>query len=167
METRKCNMCEEIKFVENFSKCKTYGYQYSCKKCKSDYQKKNKNKKVDWQRKYRQANQEELKEKRKEYYYSHIEEEKQYRKDWAKRPGSKELKRAVCAKQRAKKLRATPAWADLKAIEEFYRHCPIGYEVDHIVPLQGKLVSGLHVLNNLQYLPASENRKKSNKFEVG
>lgn len=70
---------------------------------------------------------------------------------------------------RAKKLhirQRTPAWVDRKAIAEVYRACPPGYHVDHIVPLRGEAVSGLHVPWNLQYLPAGENMKKSNKFEV-
>ena len=58
----------------------------------------------------------------------------------------------------------TPGWANLKAINEFYKNCPKGYHVDHIIPLKHKLVAGLHMLNNLQYLPAKENMKKHNKF---
>ena len=68
--------------------------------------------------------------------------------------------------RKARKLKATPSWADLEKIKEIYLNCPEGYQVDHIIPLQGKLVCGLHVENNLQYLTSEENRRKSNKFEV-
>lgn len=64
-----------------------------------------------------------------------------------------------------KRLRlATPSWANLEAIQVFYTKCPEGYEVDHIVPLKGSNVSGLHVISNLQYLTIEENRVKYNKF---
>jgi len=57
-----------------------------------------------------------------------------------------------------------PPWADREAIAEFYWNCPDGYEVDHIIPLKGiidgRKVSGLHVIHNLQYLPIAENRRK-------
>lgn len=69
-------------------------------------------------------------------------------------------------KYRAAKLNRTPLWANLAKIKEFYDKCPNGFHVDHIVPLQGVLVSGLHVEYNLQYLSASENSSKRNKFEV-
>lgn len=68
------------------------------------------------------------------------------------------------ANDRAKKLNRTPPWADLNGIKEFYMNCPKGHHVDHIIPLSGKNVSGLHVLENLQYLPAKENLRKGNKF---
>ena len=68
------------------------------------------------------------------------------------------------SKYRIKKLNATAKW-DQEGIKEFYANCPKGYHVDHIIPLQGKIVSGLHILSNLQYLTAKENLSKSNTFE--
>lgn len=69
-----------------------------------------------------------------------------------------------CAKRNAAKLNATPKFANLDKIKEIYKNCPKGYTVDHIVPLQGKEVCGLHVEWNLQYLTPSENSSKSNKL---
>jgi 5-methylcytosine-specific restriction endonuclease McrA len=69
------------------------------------------------------------------------------------------------AKRRAAKLQRVPRWADLKAIQAFIVACPSGWAADHIIPLQGKLVSGLHVLNNLQYLTRAENSAKGNRYD--
>lgn len=71
------------------------------------------------------------------------------------------------ARRNARRTRvqiATPAWADHRAIHEFYIACPLGLHVDHVLPLKGKLVSGLHVLENLQYLEPLANRQKLNRF---
>ena len=78
----------------------------------------------------------------------------------------KEYQREYRAGMRAKKLDRTPSWADLAKIKEIFNKCPEGYHVDHIIPLQGKLVSGLRVENNLQYLTAEENLKKQNKYTI-
>ena len=67
------------------------------------------------------------------------------------------------AMRRANVLQATPKWANLEKIREFYLNCPKGYHVDHIVPLKGKDVCGLHIETNLQYLPALQNIKKGNR----
>lgn len=75
-------------------------------------------------------------------------------------------------KRRAKKLQRTPAWADLKKIEKVYEEARFmtllmgePYHVDHVVPLRGRRVSGLHVHNNLQILPGIENVRKGNRFD--
>lgn len=61
---------------------------------------------------------------------------------------------------------ATPNWVDKQALKQIYDKRPVGYDVDHIVPLRGKLVSGLHVPWNLQYMLSDENRNtKRNKLE--
>lgn len=62
--------------------------------------------------------------------------------------------------------RRTPKWSESSDIKEFYKNCPDGHHVDHIVPLKGNRVSGLHVISNLQYLPASLNMAKGNRYYV-
>lgn len=81
---------------------------------------------------------------------------------------------AIMAKRRADKLQRTPAWLtgeQLIAMRKLYsqaewltRITGVKWHVDHIVPLKGKNVSGLHIPDNLQVLPARENLKKSNKL---
>lgn len=58
-------------------------------------------------------------------------------------------------------VRAYAEGADPELIREFYAKRPEGYEVDHIIPLSK---GGLHHQDNLQYLTAEENRRKSNKL---
>lgn len=58
-----------------------------------------------------------------------------------------------------------PSWVDKEAIHNFYKECPVGFHVDHIIPIKGKTVSGLHVLENLQYLPAGANIQKKNSVD--
>ena len=66
--------------------------------------------------------------------------------------------------RRAGVAKRIPPWADKEAIAEIYAARPAGYHVDHVIPLFGKLVSGLHVESNLQHLPARENMKKNRSF---
>ena len=61
-------------------------------------------------------------------------------------------------------INRTPPWANLKLIKQFYKECPKGYHVDHIIPLNGYNVCGLHVIDNLQYLTAEQNLSKGNKW---
>lgn len=87
-------------------------------------------------------------------------------KEWRERnpERARATNRVVQAKRKAALLQRIPPWADLEKIAEFYRQCPEGHHVDHIVPLQGDEVCGFHVSENLQYLTASENLRKQNKW---
>lgn len=59
----------------------------------------------------------------------------------------------------------TPTWANREAIDAIYAEAQrMNMTVDHIVPLRGKTVSGLHVEHNLQLLTREENARKSNRF---
>jgi len=72
---------------------------------------------------------------------------------------------AYAAKHRAKRLHALPAWADLKAVEQIYMDAArTGMHVDHIYPLRGKTVCGLHTESNLTLLFPTANRKKGNRL---
>lgn len=83
------------------------------------------------------------------------------------------LRNAASAKRHAAKLKRTPPWADQKAVRAVYERARAltvstgePHHVDHIFPLQGELVSGLHVADNLQVLPGVDNMRKNNRYEV-
>ncbi len=69
------------------------------------------------------------------------------------------LNAARQSKYREKKYRQIHPTSDKQKIREIYINCPVGYEVDHIVPLSK---GGLHHQDNLQYLLKEENRRKGN-----
>lgn len=91
------------------------------------------------------------KKARKAYIYDYIREHRN-------------LYNAHSAKRRAIRLQACPRWIDLSVIKLFYEACPKDKHVDHIIPLKNKIVCGLHILRNLQYLKPSENYAKHNNF---
>lgn len=78
-----------------------------------------------------------------------------------KNPGKNVANTRAYALEKDKRI---PLWANLTEIKLFYEAKPAGCVVDHIIPLRGKLVSGLHCSTNLQYLTATENSSKGNSF---
>jgi hypothetical protein len=89
---------------------------------------------------------------------------------------NKPRKAALEAKRRAAQMQRTPNWVTedeklrinaLYSVAAMYtRESGEEWHVDHQIPLQGKLVSGLHVYANLTVIRGSENVKKSNKFAI-
>jgi hypothetical protein len=139
-----CSKCKEEKLFSEFSKDKSRkdGFDSRCKSCVKEYQKDSKDDLRDYHKEYREIN--------------------------------RSKRAAWDAKRRATKLQATPVWltsCHLKEIENFYKQAQYlqqqtgqKYHVDHIIPLQGREVCGLHVPWNLQVVLAKENLSKSNKL---
>lgn len=93
------------------------------------------------------------------------EKDRQYRKK--NRPRLNRQRADYLAAQ----LQAQPAWASVAAIDAAYesadyltRLTGVSFEVDHVVPLRGKTVCGLHIAANLEPIPAVENRRKCNRL---
>lgn len=103
-----------------------------------------------------------------------LEARRELARDWHRR--FPERQSAATRRRKLAKIERTPAWltadqhAEMTALYaeaiRLTRETGIIHEVDHIIPLQGENVSGLHVPWNLQILTASENRSKGNKHAV-
>ena len=160
----KCKTCkDESLFGKN--KSKADGLATECKDCKRS---------VD--REYAAKNREVAKQRASAWYYDNkeyaLKARKEYRSNWNKE--NRHKRNAVENKRRAFKLNATPKWLSkeqLQQIESIYWLARLQqeltdeqYHVDHIIPLQGKTVCGLHVPWNLQVLKATENLSKGNRI---
>ena len=144
----KCSCCSELKSKEEFVRCSSYksGYRSLCKICKSAQNKRTYLDKAD-ERKERQ---------------------KRYRREKA------HVVNKINMDRYTRKIKAKPAWLTKDQEKEILFYYSLArevssingemYHVDHIVPLNGKNVCGLHVPWNLQVLPSSENLRKSNNF---
>lgn len=98
--------------------------------------------------------------------------DKKYGKKW--REANRDICNASLARYRARKLKATPEWLtqdqkeDIQSMytltKKFEGIFGLTYHVDHIIPLQGENVCGLHVPWNLQLLEAKMNLSKSNRL---
>lgn len=134
-----------------------------------------------WQR----ANPERAQQSNERWKASHLEEVRLHHHQWRRRhpervvakahawqQANPEKVRAINAKRRASKRRAIPPWItddDLFIIEFLYLKAQtltlitgVEHHVDHMVPLQGRTVCGLHVPWNLQVITSNENLTKSN-----
>jgi hypothetical protein len=99
------------------------------------------------------------------------EKARKYALEWQKKNPGKVRARNALRKKSVKN--ATPSWVNKEKIVEYYdKACEmqriegIKYHVDHIVPLRGKKVCGLHVPWNLQIIKAKDNLVKGNKFPL-
>jgi len=122
--------------------------------------------------KYLSENKEACRERVRIAKLKNIEKVKQYNARWMER--NRGLMNFYHRTYRAKKLQACPVWADLKKIKDIYKEAArmrqetgLDYEVDHIIPLQGREVCGLHIAENLQIILQHDNASKSNKFLGG
>ena len=169
-----CTKCGVAKPLFDFHKDShtKSGFRPHCKLCVHAYAQDNKETISARQKTWYEQNRETKARKSRDWYEQNREKEKAKAKRW--RQANPDKANALKAKRRASKLQATPPWLtqdDLAGIRQFYTianqltelNGQI-YHVDHIVPLQGKTVCGLHVPWNLQVLEGSENMSKSNKL---
>lgn len=77
-----------------------------------------------------------------------------------------EIIKAILLRNHAKRSLRIVAWTDWNKIKEVYKNQPANMEVDHIIPLCGRKVAGLHVSWNLQYLSRLENCTKRNCIDL-
>jgi hypothetical protein len=151
---------EENKELVSFSKKRCYEAkkeQYKAR-VKANYDA-NPSKKIEYQKAYAEKN----KEKISDYL-------KKYLKDYyLKNPHYLRMRSAT---YRAALNKAIPKWACFDEIKKIYEKAKamtdetgVQYEVDHVIPLRGKNVCGLHCHTNMQILTAEENIAKSNKHE--
>jgi hypothetical protein len=190
-----CVDCVAKRFIENKTELSERNKQYVTKNKEKvsekrkewyakhreerlDYYKKwtaeNKAKTSDKQREWRLANPEKKKQNDLLWRQTNSDKKKQNDKNWKEL--NRGLVRAYAKGQKMRRINRIPPWLtehDKKAIKDMYelavrkeKETGIKWHVDHIIPLLGENVSGLHVPQNLQVIPASENLQKSNKWEI-
>ena len=190
---KKCLVCEQDKPLSEFYKRTDSldGYRNDCKECRkrtslrnfyTNPEKKNaKNMEAYWKRKEKLPNlwadvyakrRDKSLQQSKVYYEGNAEAIKSRQRLWSKT--NRGLANALSKKYKNKKINATPSWlneSQLLLIKCKYQvaamlniHGVEKWHVDHIVPLRGKDVSGLHVPWNLQVIPAKQNLSKGNRI---
>jgi hypothetical protein len=138
---------------------------------KKQYQEKNREKILKDKKKYYEENKEQYLESNANWKKQNIEKAKKLVEIWHKNNHTKVI--AIRSKRRAAKINASPSWLNdehKRKIEILFNEAALlsergfKHHVDHIVPLQGKKVCGLHVPWNLRVIPANINIKKKNKI---
>lgn len=164
-----CRKCNTTKPVSDYNKSPNTrdGLQSTCRVCQKEANRQSYLRRQDEVKArnaaYKAEHPEVYVKARRKWKLANRDKERQAIKEWfANNPS---MRKAYGANRRAALMQRTPLWADLTAVAKIYETCPEGHQVDHIVPLQGELVSGLHVEYNLQHLPAAENAAKCNKFD--
>ena len=170
-----CKKCGETKPAKEFKPDERYkrGFTSWCherhRERNREWYKANKDKQNKKAVKWRRNNLEKARETSREFHRRNKEKRAASHADWAKR--NRDKRNASVAKRKAAKLQATPGWVDWKKVRAIYREARrisdftgVPHHVDHIVPLQGESVCGLHCETNLQIIPASQNCAKFNKW---
>jgi len=165
-----CKYCDTTKPLDEFHNCKKFpdGKAYKCKECAKEtarqWNKSNKKRKAKQGKEWYEQNKELTVQRAAEWHKANPEAAQRSKKKASQKRIALGKSAAACAKRRAAKRQATPAWADLKEIEYVYSLAKErGLVVDHIVPLTSEEVCGLHTPDNLRCITAKWNSSKGNK----
>lgn len=167
METLKeCSRCKNFKNRSMFHKRKEAkdGLVSQCKVCRIDNRKKyysnNKSKELTINKRYYNSNKDIISEHKKAYYLANKDSIMIRHKDHY---NNNKYMYHIAYLKRQKVIKQATLPGHESEIGVIYKNRPKDCHVDHIIPLQGINVSGLHVPWNLQYLSANENLSKGNK----
>ena len=178
-KVKKCTKCGVDKGLGEFNKRNSANNKLrpDCRECQSKYRKQyqmqNKDRLKKCNLEYRLKNKRKTKLRMAAYYKNTSEKQKAASKEYYYKNKKKVAKRMVStsARRRAAKIKRTPSWSDLEHIGQFYEArqaiseaTGVEYHVDHMIPLQGEMVSGLHVPANLQIIRAEANLSKGNRY---